>query len=125
MVTVSMTNQTADSAPAEPFTAVQAARALAAVPVTEDVIEYTIRCALALSPPDMRAELRAYIALHTSQQARRIFGGDRMYISRRSREGTSQRNAQIKRDYLAGDLIPLLMSRYGLCSRQIWYIVKS
>jgi len=51
------------------------AAALAAVQVTDDVIEYTIACALALSPPELRAELRQHIAQHTSKQVRRVFGG--------------------------------------------------
>ena len=100
--------------------------ALQSVPVTEDVIEYTIACALALSPPAMRAELRTHIAQHASQQARRVFGGDRMYISKRAGEGKSTRNADIKRDYWQrGEHIPLLERRYGLSARQIWYIIKS
>ena len=119
------THATATPATAPHLTPAQASRALAAVPVTEDVIEYTIACALALSPPDMRAELRAHIALHTSQQARRIFGGDRMYISRKVGEGHSARNAQIKRDYLAGEHIPLLERRYTLSKSRLWEIIKS
>lgn len=99
---------------------------LQSVPVSEDVIEYTIACALALSPPEMRAEIRAHIALHASQQVRRVFGGDRMYISQRAGEGKSTRNAAIKRDYWQrGEHIPLLERRYGLSVRQLWYIIKS
>ena len=100
-------------------------RILAAVPVTEDVIEYTIACALALSPPELRAELRTHIAQHASQQVRTVFGGDRMYISRRAGEGKSSRNEAIKRDYLGGAHIPYLERHYGLCARQIWRAIKS
>jgi Mor family transcriptional regulator len=101
-------------------------RVLELVPVIDDVIEYTIACALALSPPDVRAEVRAHIAQHASGQARRIFGGDRVYISRRLGEGTSQRNAAIKRDYWQkGEHIPLLERRYGLSSSHLWRIIKS
>jgi len=99
---------------------------LQSVPVTEDVIEYTLACALALSPPEMRADIRAHIALHASAQVRRVFGGDRMYISQRAGEGKSSRNANIKRDYWQlGEHIPLLERRYGLSTRQLWYIIKS
>lgn len=102
------------------------ARVLDAVPVIDDVIEYTIACALALSPPDIRAEVRAHIARHASGQARRVFGGDRVYISRRLGEGTSERNAAIKRDYWqGGEHIPLLERRYGLSSSHLWRIIKS
>ena len=117
-----MVNTATDTKPSR--AALPSPTVLASVPVTEDVIEYTIACALALSPPELRAELRAHIALHTSQQARRIFGGDRMYISRRAGEGHSQRNEQIKRDYLAGEHIPLLERRYGLAKSRLWEIIK-
>lgn len=101
-------------------------RVLEAVPVIDDVIEYTIACALALSPPDIRAEVRAHIAKHTSAQARRIFGGDRPYISRKLGEGTSERNASIKRDYWQkGEHIPLLERRYSLSKSRLWEIIKS
>jgi Mor family transcriptional regulator len=90
------------------------------------VIEYTIACALALSPPGMRAALRAYIAKEASAQVRLIFGGDRAYISRRKGEGTSLRNAAIKRDYWqGGEHIALMERRYGLSSAHLWRIIKS
>lgn len=99
---------------------------LQAVPVGEDVIEYTIACALALSPPEIRAEVRAHIAQHASQQVRAVFGGDRMYISKRAGEGNSTRNAEIKRDYWQrGEHIPLLERRYGLGKTRLWEIIKS
>jgi hypothetical protein len=101
-------------------------RALEAVPVVDDVVEYTIACALALSPPELRADVRDLIAQHASVQVRRVFGGDRPYISRRLGEGTSQRNAAIKRDYWQrGEHIPLLERRYGLCKSRLWEIIKS
>jgi len=98
---------------------------LKSVPVIEDVIEYTIACALALSPTEVHGEMRDHIALHTSQQARRIFGGDRIYIGVRPGGVSSQRNAAIKRDYLAGEHIPLLERRYKLSRSRIWEIIKS
>ena len=75
---------------------------------------------------EIRKELRDHIAKHASGQARRVFGGDRVYISRRLGEGTSERNAAIKRDYWqGGEHIPLLERRYGLSSSHIWRIIKS
>lgn len=99
--------------------------ALAAVAMTEDVIEYTIACALALSPPELRAELRQHIATHASKQARRVFGGDRVYIGIKAGQGHSSRNEAIKRDYLAGEHIPLLERRYGVKRSRLWEIIKS
>lgn len=98
---------------------------LAAVCVTDDVIEYTIACALALSPPELRAELRQHIATQASKQARRVFGGDRVYISIRAGEGHSSRNETIKREYLSGEHIPLLERRHKLSRARIWQIIKS
>lgn len=98
---------------------------LASIPLTEDVIEYTIACTLALAPPEVPPDLRQNIALKTSQQVRRVFGGDRVYISIRAGEGHSSRNQAIKRDYLAGEHIHLLERRYGLKRTRIWEIIKS
>ncbi len=98
---------------------------LASVPITDDVVEYTIACALALSPPDMRADIRQRFAEQTSKQVRRVFGRDRVYIGVRAGEGNSARNAAIKRDYLAGEHIPLLERRYGLKRSRLWEIIKS
>jgi hypothetical protein len=111
---------------AAPLTSAQAAAILARVPVTEDVIEYTIACALALSPPPLRSELRTLIATRASVQSRKIFGGDRVYINRRLGEGSSERNAAIKRDYWErGEHIPLLERRYSLSASHLWRIIKS
>lgn len=98
---------------------------LAGVAMTDDVIEYTIACALALSPPDMRAEIRQRIAQHASLQARRVFGGDRVYISIKAGQGHSSRNAAIKRDYLAGEHMHLLERRYGIGRSRLFEIIKS
>lgn len=120
-----MVNTTTDT-PAQTQPLPDPATALAAVPVTEDLVEYTIACALALSPPELRAKIREHIAHHTSAQVRRVFGGDRIYISRRAGEGRSDRNAAIKRDYWQnGERIPLLERRYSLSARQLWYIIKA
>jgi len=102
------------------------AHALASVPVTEDIIEYTIACALALSPPEVRAYLREHMAPQVSAQARKIFGGDRVFIGKRSGDTRSERNAAIKRDYWqSGERIALLERRYGLSASHLWRIIKS
>lgn len=103
----------------------ETAAMLAAVCVTDDVIEYTIACALALSPPELRAELRQHIATQASRQVRRVFGGDRVYIGIRAGQGHSARNAAIKRDYLAGEHLNLLERRYGVKRSRLWEIIKS
>ena len=94
--------------------------ALQQVAVTDDVVQYTLACVLAMAP-----QLNEAILLHASARVREVFGGDRVYISRRAGEGTSARNAQIKRDYLAGEHIPLLERRYGLSRARIWQIIKA
>lgn len=94
--------------------------ALASIAHSDDVIEYTLACVLAMAP-----QLSAAIVQQASAQVREVFGGDRVYISRRAGEGTSARNAQIKRDYLAGEHIPLLERRYGLKRSRLWEIIKS
>jgi Mor family transcriptional regulator len=83
--------------------------ALNRVPHSDDIIEYTLSCVLAMAPQLSQAMLQ-----QANAQVRATFGGDRLYISRRAGEGSSERNAQIKRDYLAGAHIPLLERRYGL-----------
>lgn len=107
------------------MSAAEVEAALAAVTITDDVVEYTIACALALSPPELRAEIRQHIANHASQQVRRVFGRDRVYIAVRAGEGHSSRNEAIKRDYLAGEHIPLLERRYKLSRPRIWQILKT
>jgi len=100
-----------------------AAKLLDAVPVTEDVVEYTIACALALSPPEVRTKIRQHIAQHASAQARRIFGGDRVYISRQEGQGRSIRNETIRRQFQKGEHIAYLSRHHNLSERQIWRVI--
>lgn len=98
---------------------------LADVPNSDDVVEYTLRCVLAMAP-QLSEAIRQSIQRAASAKVREMFGGDRVYISRRAGEGTSQRNAQIKADYWQrGERIPLLERRYGLKKTQLWEIIKS
>jgi Mor family transcriptional regulator len=55
---------------------------------------------------------------------RERWGGDRPYIARRVGAGYSQRDAAIRRDYLAGERFELLERRYGLTRRRLMQIVK-
>lgn len=100
-------------------------KALAAVPVTEDIIEYTLACALALSPPDVRAYLRQHVASQVSGQARKVFGGDRIYIGKSIGDSVSDRNEAIKRDWQRGERYSLLERRYKLGKTRLWQIINS
>lgn len=93
--------------------------ALAAVPHTDDVVEYAMRCVLALAPQLNQAVIDA-----AARQVRGTFGGERAYIGRKQGEGRSARNEQIRRDYRNGERIPLLMRRYGLGRTQLHEILK-
>lgn len=92
---------------------------LAKVHTSDDIVEYTLRCVLALAP-----DLSEAIRKSASQQVREMFGGERVYVSRRPGEGRFARNAQIRRDYKAGERIPLLERRYGLSPARIWQIIN-
>ena len=95
------------------------AEALAAVPHTDDVIEYAMRCVLALAPQLNQAVIDA-----AARQVRGTFGGDRAYIGKKQGEGRSARNEAIRRDHENGERIPLLMRRYGLGRTQLHEIIK-
>ena len=96
---------------------------LAHVPHTDDVVEYTLRCVLALAP-GLTAAIQAHIRTSTNQHVREVFGGDRVYIARLPGKGLSVRNAQIRRDYKAGEHIPLLQRRYDLSAARLWQIIN-
>jgi Mor family transcriptional regulator len=93
------------------------------IPVCDDIVEYTLRCVLAMAP-GLTEAIRQSIQVQASSHVREVFGGDRVYISRRAGEGTSQRNAAIKRDYLAGEHFHLMERRYGLSRARLWQIIK-
>ena len=93
---------------------------LADVPISDDIVEYTLRCVLAMAP-----QLSEAIHKNVSGQVREVFGGERIYISRRPGEGRFARNAKIWRDYKAGERIPFLERRYGLSKTRLWEIINS
>jgi Mor family transcriptional regulator len=90
---------------------------------TDDVVEYTLRCVLAMAP-QLTEAIRQSIRQDVNDQVRSVFGGERAYISRRPGDGRFARNAQIRRDYKAGERIPLLQRRYGLSSARLWQIIN-
>lgn len=92
--------------------------ALQSIPHTDDVVEYMLRCVLALAP-----SLNQAVIDTADRHMREVWGGDRPYIARRAGDGLSTRNAAIRRDHQAGERIPLLVRRYGLTARQISRIV--
>ena len=57
-------------------------------------------------------------------QVRADWGGDRVFIARKSAQDHSQRNSRIMRDYLAGERLSLLERRYLLTQRRILQIIK-
>lgn len=93
--------------------------ALASVEPTDDVVEFTLRCVLAIAPG-----LNEAIAQAADRHVREMFGGSRAYIARKAGEGTSARNAAIRRDYLVGERINLLSRRYGVSERQVLRIIR-
>ncbi len=97
--------------------------ALAKVPHTDDVVEYTLRCVLSMAP-QLTEAIRQQMQKEASAHVRAVFGGERAYIGRRPGEGRFARNAQIRRDYKAGERIPLLQRRYGLSPARLWQIIN-
>lgn len=85
-----------------------------------DIIGDILRRVITLFPG-----LSPEIAAKIDKEVRQQWGGDRPYIGIRSGAGYSSRNAAIKRDYQAGERIPLLERRYGLGKSRIWEIIKS
>ena len=111
-------NQKSPAVAAQPVPADLVVEALE--PNENDIIDDILRRVIAMAP-GFSAALAAQIDKETRQQ----WGGDRPYISLRRGAGTSSRNAAIKRDYLAGEHIPLLERRYGLGKSRLWEIIKS
>lgn len=89
-------------------------------PNENDIIDDILRRVVAMAPG-----FSAALAAQVDKEARQQWGGDRPYISIRRGAGKSSRNAAIKRDYLAGERIPLLERRYQLSGPRIWQIINS
>lgn len=94
------------------------AAALARVAHTDDVVEYTLRCVLALAPNLSEAIVQA-----ADRRARDLFGRSTAYVAARAGEGRSARNDAIRAAYRAGERVPFLARRWQLSERMVWRIV--
>ena len=93
---------------------------LAAVPVTDDVVAYTLACILALAP-----RTSAAMVTTVERQVRDVFGGDEVWVASAAAQLRAERDHKIRRDYLAGERLGLLQRRYSLSKRRLLQIVKS
>lgn len=84
---------------------------------TDDVVEFTLRCVLALAPSLSRAIVDA-----AEQHVRQVFGGDEVWVSKR--RNLACRNAEIMREYLAGERISYLSRKYRITERRVMQIIK-
>lgn len=96
--------------------------ALADVEHTDDVVEYTLRCVLALAP-----SLSEAVARTAEAHVREMFGGEEIWLSRKEfrLQDRIRRDEAIMRDYRAGERIGLLSRRYQLSERRILQIIKA
>ena len=84
----------------------------------DDIVADILRRVAALTPG-----FSAALALQVDRDVRAMWGRDRCYIARRAGEGTSQRNAAIRRDHRNGERIGLLCRRYQLTRQRIHQIL--
>jgi Mor family transcriptional regulator len=89
-------------------------------PDENDIVADMLRVILSMAPA-----FSAELAARAEAQMRDRWGGDNVYISRRSGEGRSARNQAILRDHRNGERVPLLSRRYSLTERRILQILKS
>jgi Mor family transcriptional regulator len=88
-------------------------------PVCDDLVGDILARVIALAPA-----FNAALAAQVEKETRDKWGGDRVYVQRRG--GTlSARNAAIRRDFQAGERVPLLMRRYSLSAPRLWHIIKN
>lgn len=97
----------------------QAEEALRQVPHTDDIIDYTMRCLMALAPQTGEEIVRS-----VERQVRDVFARNKVYVAARSGEGKAPRNAQIRREFLAGERVAMLARKYGLSEAMVWIIVR-
>lgn len=93
---------------------------LAEVPVTHDIVTYTLECVQRLAP-----RTSAEVVAAVERQVRETYGGEVKRISNGYGTVREERDAQIKRDYLAGERMALLERRYELTKRRLFQIIKS
>lgn len=85
---------------------------------SDDIVADILRRVAALTPG-----FTAALAAQIDREVREMWGRDRCYIARRAGEGTSSRNAAIRRDHRNGERIGLLCRRYGLTRQRIHQIL--
>lgn len=85
---------------------------------SDDIVADILRRVAALTPG-----FTAALALQIDRDVREMWGRDRCYIARRAGEGTSERNAKIRRDHRNGERTALLCRRYGLTRQAIHKIL--
>jgi Mor family transcriptional regulator len=84
----------------------------------DDIVADILQRVVALTPG-----FTAALAVQIDRQVREHWGGDRPYIARRAGEGTSQRNAAIRREHRAGTHVGALSRKYRLSRQRIHQIV--
>ena len=84
----------------------------------DDIVADILQRVVAITPG-----FTAALAAQVDRDVRDLWGGDRPYIARRAGEGSSQRNAAIRRDWRAGERIGLLVRKYGLSRQRIHQIL--
>ena len=85
---------------------------------SDDIVSDILRRVATLTPG-----FTAALAAQLDRDIRAHWGRDRCYIARRAGEGTSTRNAAIRRDHRNGERIGLLCRRYGLTRQRIHQIL--
>lgn len=85
---------------------------------TDDVVEFTLRCVMALAP-----SLSAAVVASAEQHVRSVFGGDEVWVSKR--RDLARRNESIMREYLAGERIAYLSRKHHISERHVIRIVKA
>jgi len=88
-------------------------------PVCDDLVGDILASVIALVPA-----FNAALAAQVEKATRDKWGGDRVYVQRRG-STLSARNAAIRRDFQAGERVPLLMRRYRLSAPRLWHIIKN
>lgn len=96
--------------------------ALRNVEHTNDVVEYTIRCLLAVTPRLAKAVEEAAVNA-TRKQVKGVFGGEKPYVAKTLVEDSSLRNEQIRRLYQSGERVSYLERKFQLSARQIYRII--
>lgn len=93
--------------------------ALRCVEPSDDVVEYTMRCIAAMTP-----RLEAGILEAAEQHVREQFGGERVYVGKRSGQGLVERNAEIRRLHQRGERVQFLARKFNLSRFRVHAILN-